>query len=444
MSKMAYRRRQQGTSRPSATFEEFSDEGIRNPPPPPPPSFDALPADIDSSFTSSPSSLAAKAIRASSARRDSSLSSAYRHSNLPSAPPVALPTPTPPVSSKDSRVYEYTSMKTLNESKQGFWGSLARKAKSIIEDEQATQHSKAPGRVEPQMPGAASTGKVRISKGITQNLKRDNPKLLKGFDAITSSLSNIGSTIGNALEEGFTVVENRTSGIIQETRNHIKKKPGSSELERQETNRSATHQHSQSRTQMQTDRELQLKASRDVAMAMAAKAKLLLRELKTVKADLAFAKDRCAQLEEENRILRESRERGDNPEDDDMIRLQLETLLAEKARLAHENSVFARENRFLREVVEYHQLTMQDVVYFDESNEEVTEVNPLNLPPGPHMQLDSVSSSPTTPSLSSPTALDMDTKSLELRRSVSPIPGRDTKTSELTRSISSSPVMDTK
>lgn len=54
-------------------------------------------------------------------------------------------------------------------------------------------------------------------------------------------------------------------------------------------------------------------------MAMAAKAKLLLRELKTVKADLAFAKERCAQLEEENKILRENRESGGNPEDDDMV-----------------------------------------------------------------------------------------------------------------------------
>jgi len=54
-----------------------------------------------------------------------------------------------------------------------------------------------------------------------------------------------------------------------------------------------------------------------VAMAMAAKAKLLLRELKTVKADLAFAKDRCAQLEEENKVLRENRERGDSRDDDD-------------------------------------------------------------------------------------------------------------------------------
>ncbi|KAF6152575.1 hypothetical protein GIB67_013022 [Kingdonia uniflora] len=56
-----------------------------------------------------------------------------------------------------------------------------------------------------------------------------------------------------------------------------------------------------------------------MAMAMAAKSKLLLRELKTIKIDLAFAKDKCAQLEEENRILRESCEKGGNPEDNDLV-----------------------------------------------------------------------------------------------------------------------------
>lgn len=58
-------------------------------------------------------------------------------------------------------------------------------------------------------------------------------------------------------------------------------------------------------------------------MATAAKAKLLLRELKTVKADLAFSKARCAQLEEENKILRdrEGSEKGENVNraDDDLV-----------------------------------------------------------------------------------------------------------------------------
>jgi len=111
------------------------------------------------------------------------------------------------------------------------------------------------------------------------------------------------------------------------------------------------------------------------------------------------------------------------------IRLQLETLLAEKARLAHENSVYARENRFLREVVEYHQLTMQDVVYLDESNEEVSEVNPLNLPPVPVMPLDSNTPSAISLSLSSDANLGMGS---ELTRGISsPMSGKDIKSSEV-------------
>lgn len=66
--------------------------------------------------------------------------------------------------------------------------------------------------------------------------------------------------------------------------------------------------------------------------------------------------------------------------------------MAEKARLATENSVYARENRFLREIVEYHQLTMQDVVYLDEGIEEVTEVGGSRV----------LSASPSLSSLYSP------------------------------------------
>lgn len=76
--------------------------------------------------------------------------------------------------------------------------------------------------------------------------------------------------------------------------------------------------------------------------------------------------------------------------------------MAEKARLANENSIYARENRFLREIVEYHQLTMQDVVYLDEGSEEVTEVYPMS----PLSRMLSVSpplpTSPPSPSKASP------------------------------------------
>lgn len=43
------------------------------------------------------------------------------------------------------------------------------------------------------------------------------------------------------------------------------------------------------------------------------------------------------------------------------VRLQLEALLAEKSRLANENANLTRENGCLHQLVEYHQLTTQDL-----------------------------------------------------------------------------------
>nr|XP_043622851.1 uncharacterized protein LOC122594465 [Erigeron canadensis] len=329
----------------------------------------------------SSSSLAAKAIRASSAHRDSSLSSAYTESAISPRKFHSKPLHTKDDSTRNNN----TSVKNSDEPRRGFWGALARKARSIIDDDDdVAQQYETPERRRQQMSDTEAKGQYSSQYQLPEDRRKaDNPALQKGLNALTSSLNYIGGTIGNALEEGMTVVENRTADIIQETRKlHIKKKTGIPD-ETPNSNVGTSRQLSQMRThtqpQIQTDTEIQLKASRDVSMAMAAKAKVLLRELKTVKADLAFAKERCAQLEEENKILRENGgEEGDRPEDDDLIRLQLESLLAEKARLAQENSVYARENRFLREIVEYHQLTMQDVVYIDENREEVSEVYPIN------------------------------------------------------------------
>ncbi|KAL9380196.1 hypothetical protein Peur_028678 [Populus x canadensis] len=435
---MAYRRRQQqqleeetsGTnsrSRPSPITtttssssysldeEDWSYEDVQ------------IPNDSNIKNKSNSTSLATKAIRASSAaHRDSSLSSAYAFTNHPSPSPSSDSSNFNSSSTKEEEsnkacYHEYTSMKAMKETKQqqGFWGTLARKAKSILDDDFNTNNNNAPSPPQKQhqhqhqqldsatdrtttrqhhVPDSATMPKMLLQyqnqyPSHKTYRKTESPAFQKGLNAISSSLNYIG----NAVEEGLTKVENRTADIIQETRKHIRKKPNGAAGQNQATNRSSMWQQPQMQTnrqqpQKETEQELQLKASRDVAMAMAAKAKLLLRELKTVKTDLAFAKERCAQLEEENKILRENHERGENLEDDDLIRLQLETLLAEKARLAHENSVYARENRFLREVVEYHQLTMQDVVYLDESTEEVTEVYPVKV----------VSITPSIPSTSAP------------------------------------------
>ncbi|KAK7294914.1 hypothetical protein RJT34_17813 [Clitoria ternatea] len=363
---MAYRRRQ-GLSRASTFKEDFHpspssslDHVVKDSDP-----HNASPPSIFSSSSSSPSSssIAAQAIKASASRRQPSLSFAFA-----------------PDSVSDHQRSKGFEAYGNGESKSGFWGVLAQKAKSILDDDKSNpQHDKKPQTLKSHSfntftgPSAAQNSSQYIKppyQATDSSRKMDNPTFRKSLDKITSSLNQLGDTFEKAFEEGRTIVENKTADLRTQIR-------------RKGNNSGDTNQTSDVRNPLQQagqTHETQLKASRDVAMATAAKAKLLLRELKTIKADLAFAKARCAQLEEENKVLRdrEGSDKGHNREDDDLIRHQLETLLAEKARLASENETYSRENRFLREIVEYHQLTMQDVVYIDEGTEEVTEVYPVD------------------------------------------------------------------
>ncbi|KAK8544938.1 hypothetical protein V6N12_025798 [Hibiscus sabdariffa] len=194
--------------------------------------------------------------------------------------------------------HQYASMKSLNESKQGFWGSLARKAKSFLDDDDTVQNqfesdgppkSKLP---QSQMPAPELIRIQLIPRCPHHNTS--NPALQNGIGAIASSLSYIG----NAVE-------------------HIKKKSSGSAAQ----NEAAKLPQKQQQVQIpvQVDQEIQLRHLVMLQMAMAAKAKLLLRELKIVRTDLAFAKERFAQLEEENRNLPENGERGNNPENDDLV-----------------------------------------------------------------------------------------------------------------------------
>ncbi|KAG0468140.1 hypothetical protein HPP92_017468 [Vanilla planifolia] len=404
---MAYRRKH-GTPRAS-TFEDFTSN----------------PSVADDDVTvSSPASLAAKAIRASAAHRESSLSSAYADSAFASSNRDPMRQRSVSFSQTPVR-HEYTSVKSMNErniNEDGFWGLLARKAKSLLEDDNAQFNEQNRAQKHDKSPESQFTQPDRSPEN---NRKAEN---------IASSLNYIGGTIRNALEEGLTIVENRTADIIQETKKlQISRKSVSFNPRSKFVNFSATEDGSQHHCHQ----ENQLKESREVANAMAAKAKLLLRELKTLKADLDFAKQRCSHLEEENKLLRENCQKGDNTEDDDLIRLQLEALLAEKGRLAHENSIYARENRFLREIVEYHQLTMQDLLSLgDGIDEDVAEVGKLRL--------SSPNSSRSTsgllaPAVSSPHSSQNTDAEAESSSPVASAPNEDTHDAA---SLSSSPKFD--
>ncbi|PKA60290.1 hypothetical protein AXF42_Ash008349 [Apostasia shenzhenica] len=289
--------------------------------------------------------------------------------------------------------HEYTSMRSMNErnvneSKYGFWGVLARKAMSILEEDGVSQQFNNESFSDPQM--------LETSKGIQLKQPLQSPEHNRKAENLASSLNYIGGTIKNAIEEGLMIVENRTADIIQGTKKLQIRRKSMSFNPRNQIPIAPTEDPSQN----QSDKENQLKASRDVANVMAAKAKLLLRELKSLKADLAFVKERCTQLEDENKLLRESRPKDDSTQDDDLIRLQLETLLAEKGRLAHENSMYARENRFLREIVEFHQLTMQDVMYLEDAiDEDVSEAGNIQIS-SPNSSLSA--SDVISPAISSP------------------------------------------
>lgn len=98
-----------------------------------------------------------------------------------------------------------------------------------------------------------------------------------------------------------------------------------------------------------------------MAISMATKSSAMARELRTIRSDLSFMQERCALLEEENRKLRNGFAKEIRPDEDDLVRLQLEALLVEKSRLANENANLTRENQCLHQLVEYHQLTSQDL-----------------------------------------------------------------------------------
>ncbi|XP_071687974.1 uncharacterized protein [Rutidosis leptorrhynchoides] len=281
--------------------------------------------------------------------------------------------------SKGAETYDYTSMKSTNEPR-GFWGVLARKAKAILEDE-VPQQSKTYSSVKPHKIGFSKSSQFtgiqsRREFESYDNLKKtDSPALSISLDRLKSSLNQI------EISRKTLEADKNTQNLNQET--------PKMQNSRMVLNKNEKQDRGMQSVQQQKKQETQLQASRDVTVATASKVKQLGRELKTLKEELAKAKEQCCQLEEENKKLYETHEKEDYPADDDMIRVQLETLLAEKGRLAHENSVYALENRYLREIVEFHQqLSMQDMVYLDESNKGVslpttpteTTLNPLGTP----------------------------------------------------------------
>ncbi|KAG0450514.1 hypothetical protein HPP92_026882 [Vanilla planifolia] len=256
------------------------------------------------------------------------------------------------------------------------WSSLQNRVEAILEDRKAKQPV--------AWPFSACDAESKRVKRITG----DSLLLIRGLDSVSSSLSQLTESLG-AAQKGLKELAKPTSRKVYKRENQragdedeqpnakkqclctyskVEENPISmSNLSSLDSKKEAfsVDEHKDEQIAVDPAKNVTLKA-KELAVSMVSKAALLARELKMVRKELDAMQERCAQLEGENIRLREGFEKGAMPEEDDLVRLQLEALLSEKSRLANENANLIRENQCLHQLVEYHQLTAQDISFSDE------------------------------------------------------------------------------
>ncbi|KAJ8748424.1 hypothetical protein K2173_003061 [Erythroxylum novogranatense] len=262
-----------------------------------------------------------------------------------------------------------------------FWSALRNRVDALLEDRQnrvATGLGDLDKDVSFNSSSDFSGPSIEVSNRA-KKMKEDSLLLLRGFDSIAHTLSKLSNNIGSALQGARTLAEPPTlsemfhcnlkssetpQGDAEEQQREEpegEKKKGLKRKFNSSDDGGVDQGNEPKKENDQSPKARKLKKAKNLAISLASKAASLGRELKSIKSDLCFVRERCALLEEENSRLREGFADGIRPEEDDMMRLQMEALLAEKSRLANENANLVRENQCLRQLVEYHQLTTQDL-----------------------------------------------------------------------------------
>ncbi|KAI0500921.1 hypothetical protein KFK09_019139 [Dendrobium nobile] len=236
---------------------------------------------------------------------------------------------------------------------------------------------------DPKLNRSTCDAESRRGKRFTE----DSMLLIKGLDSVSSSLSQLTDVLG-AAQQGLNDLakpslrksqkreSTRTSDEEDEQRK-AKKRCGPNvvqELEDSKEEANLKENLEDKQNSIDVSKSVNLDKAKNLAMLMVSKTTSLAKELKMIRAELNFMQERCTLLEEENRRLRDGPGKGAMPDEDDLVRLQLEALLAEKSRLANENANLLRENQCLHQLVEYHQLTLENLT---PSYEE--EINGLRL-----------------------------------------------------------------
>ncbi|KAK3023100.1 hypothetical protein RJ639_043115 [Escallonia herrerae] len=272
---------------------------------------------------------------------------------------ASVESPSPASLHKGSMEFTGASPVLSPSSDRRFWSALRTRIDTLLENRKPIDQSS---------PSQLNGGEVDRAK----RMKEDSLLLLRGFDSVSSTLSQLSDNIANALQGARELGGPPTlSEIVNSTLEKDKSKEKESEEESEEGHRGIKRKFDSQECSDEEKEESQeangqkelakLKKAKNLAMSMAKQAASLARELKSIKSDLCFTQERCALLEEENRRLRDGFAKEMRPEEDDLVRLQLEALLAEKSRLANENANLTRENQCLHQLVEYHQLTSQDL-----------------------------------------------------------------------------------
>ncbi|EFJ18165.1 hypothetical protein SELMODRAFT_444545 [Selaginella moellendorffii] len=237
------------------------------------------------------------------------------------------------------------------------WSNVSRKAKAAFADDRSR------GRV-----GSWFHNRGRDLETREQNLceefsaragfESSAPPLQKKLEAFASSLSQFGGSIGKAIEDGFTRVETKASNLMSMRSPSQKPRKEAAVLPLDPTREG----------EFET---LDIQHSREVVVEQ--------QEMKALREELEFALRRIEKLEANNEKLEQENEKLEQEnaklieklkqqaeiaimaEEDDLVRSQMEKLHQEKSRLAKENENFAIEIRCLRGLMEFHQLSLQEV-----------------------------------------------------------------------------------
>ncbi|XP_042381000.1 uncharacterized protein LOC121973679 isoform X1 [Zingiber officinale] len=245
----------------------------------------------------------------------------------------------------------------------------------------------------PDFHSSPSSRQFRAESECGKRLREGSELLISGFDSVSSSLSQFSSTLITMRQRASDLTKITVSEKqLRESRKTTSEEPkakrlcGSDKLlnkrEAISCNKSSDEisyannnkvgdscgflDEKDDKISSNAIQTAALDKSKTLATSMVTKTSYLLCELKNMKLELWLMQERCNMLEEENIRLRESFDNGARLEDDDLIRLQLETLLAEKSRLANDNANLLRENQCLHQLIEYHKLISQDLSTSDE------------------------------------------------------------------------------